>query len=132
MRKAYCAVMGLLSLAAATAIFVTTTAKAADTAKHMVEVIDLMPGKTGDDVLEYLRRIGPAAAEYGASNTEIYVMPKQGGKSGELQTVLLWRMENLQQLPQIFQDEDYTHHVAYRDSVMTIQNRSQYVGARVK
>jgi uncharacterized protein (DUF1330 family) len=100
--------------------------------KHMVEVIDLQPGKTIEDVREYIKRVAPVISKYGASNKQIFSVQKMGDKSNTAKVVLVWQIEDMKRLPKVFKDMAYTKHIPYRDNILNLKERIQFLGQKVK
>ena len=114
--------------------FVATSLVSAQEAAptHMVEIIDLKSGKTIKDVQEYFRRVNPVVNKYGAYNTGMYAVTDPADQGKTQKVAIIWRFKDMRKLPQIFQDDNYTRHVAFRDSIMNLQGRTQLLGMKVE
>ena len=99
---------------------------------HMVEVIDLKPGKTIDDVKVYFSRVLPVIKKYGATQKEMFSVVQRGDKTKLPKVALVWEFEDMSQLPQIFKDPNYTQHVAFRDSIFNLKDRLMFIGNAVE
>lgn len=99
---------------------------------HMIEVIELQKGKKLSDVTQYLQKVTPIIEQYGATNEQVYLVQQMGDETQVQRVALVWEIENMENLPKVFQDAAYNKHVPLRDSILKVGERVQFLGHKVE
>ena len=97
----------------------------------MVEVIELKAGKTSEDVQEYFKRVGSIIARYGAHNLHKISIPANEKNNNE-SVVFVWEVEDMSKLKQLFNDEEYSKNIPFRDSIFNLPDRQMFLGKNIK
>lgn len=112
-------------------VFISLSSLAGESRTRMVEVIELKDGKTSADVKGYFNKIGPIVSRYGAHNLHKISIPANE-KSGNEKVVLVWKIDDMSKLPEVFKDEEYAKHIPLRDSVFKLPERQMFIGSKIK
>ena len=119
----------VLIVGAATSLFTINQASAAQSTPEMmfIDLLFLQPGVEDAQVEEYFSRIAPIVAKHGLKRVGSFKVTQKMRGSIEPDFLNLWVVAGPHTFEGIFGDEEYKHHVPFRNSTFDMERANMFM-----